>query len=82
MRIKIQIPDTLNDITLEQYQSFIELQEKEKDQMVLGSKMIEIFCKVPYGNIYEFRMSHINKISKKLTSIFEQDTKHLIRHFK
>ena len=82
MRIKIQIPDTLNDITLGQYQNFLELQEKEKDQMLLGSKMIEIFCKVPYGNIYEFRMSHINKISKKLTSIFDQDTKHLIRHFK
>ena len=82
MRIQITIPDTLNDITLEQYQKFLEYQKKEEDQFVLGSKMIEIFCKVPYGNIYEYRMSHINKISKKLTNIFEQDTKHLIRHFK
>tara|TARA_Y100001937_G_C7085500_1_gene315158 strand:- start:11 stop:664 length:654 start_codon:yes stop_codon:yes gene_type:complete len=81
MRIQISIPDNLNDISLEQYQKFIKFQENEKDQMVLGSKMIEIFCKVPYGNIYEYKMTHINKISKKLTQIFEQDTKHLIRHF-
>ena len=64
MRIKINIPDKLGDIKLDQYQKFLEIQENEKDQFVIGSKMIEIFCEVPYGNIIEYRMSHINKISK------------------
>tara|TARA_R100000329_G_scaffold114918_1_gene94445 strand:+ start:11710 stop:12363 length:654 start_codon:yes stop_codon:yes gene_type:complete len=82
MRLKINVPDSLNDITLEQYQKFLKVQEEEEDQFVIGSKMIEIFCDIPYANIIEFRMSHINKISKTLTNIFEQDTKHLIRHFK
>ena len=48
MRVKIHIPDTLNEITLEQYQEYLKIQEQEKDQYVLGSKMIEIFCKVPF----------------------------------
>jgi len=81
MRIKITIPDKLNDITLEQYQEFLKLQENEKDEYILGSKMIEIFCKVPYKNIFEYRVSHINSITKQLTKIFEQETKLLIRHF-
>ena len=81
MRIKINIPDSLNDISLAQYQEFLKVQDKEEDQFLVGSKMIEIFCQVPYANIIEFRMSHINTISKKLTKIFEQETKHLIRHF-
>ena len=82
MRIKINIPDKLGDIKLDQYQKFLEIQENEKDQFVIGSKMIEIFCEVPYGNIIEYRLSHINKISKKLSSIFKQETKKIIKHFK
>tara|TARA_R100001440_G_C2488228_1_gene114581 strand:+ start:42 stop:695 length:654 start_codon:yes stop_codon:yes gene_type:complete len=81
MRIKITIPEKLNDITLEQYQEFLKLQENEKDEYILGSKMIEIFCKVPYKNIFEYRVSHINSITKQLTKIFDQETKLLIRHF-
>jgi len=82
MRIKISVPDTLSDITLGQYQRFLKIQETEKDQLVLGSKMIEIFCNVPYGNMIEYRMSHINRISKKITDIFQEETPNLIRHFK
>ena len=82
MRIKISVPDTMKDITLGEYQSFLKIQENEKDQYVLGSKMIEIFCKVPYGNMIEYRMSHINKLTKKITSIFEEETPDLIKHFK
>ena len=54
MRVKIHIPDTLGEITLEQYQEYLKIQEQEKDQYVLGSKMIEIFCKVPFKNIFEY----------------------------
>jgi hypothetical protein len=82
MRVKIHIPDTLNEITLEQYQEYLKIQEQEKDQYVLGSKMIEIFCKVPFKNIFEYRVSHINRISKTLSDIFNQETKYLVKHFK
>ena len=44
--------------------------------------MIEIFCKVPFKNIFEYRVSHINRISKTLSDIFNQETKYLVRHFK
>jgi hypothetical protein len=82
MRVKIHIPDTLNEITLEQYQEYLKIQDQEKDQYVLGSKMIEIFCKVPFKNIFEYRVSHINRISKTLVDIFNQETKYLVKHFK
>ena len=81
MRIKINVPDKLSDVTLEQYQQFLNIQDKEEDQYIVGSKMIEIFCNVPYGNIIEYRMSHINRISKTLTDLFKQEQKTLIRHF-
>ena len=81
MRIKITIPTDLSEVTLEQYQKYLKLQETVKDEFTLGTQMIQIFCKVPYANLVEFRMSHINRITQQLTKMFSQDNDQLIRHF-
>ena len=47
MKLHLNIPDTLDDITLEDYQKFEKINtEDNQDSIFLMQKMIEIFCKV------------------------------------
>ena len=82
MRIKINVPESLHDITLGQYQEYLEAQEKIDDDYQLGSRMIEIFCNIPVKDVFQFRMSHITSIQKTLIKIFEHKTETLINRFK
>ena len=81
MRIKINVPESLHDITLGQYQEYLEAQEKIDDDYQLGSRMIEIFCNIPVKDVFQFRMSHITSIQKTLIKIFENKTETLINRF-
>ena len=81
MRIKINIPESLHDITLGQYQDYLEAQEKIDDDYQLGSRMIEIFCNISVKDVFQFRMSHITNIQKTLIKIFEHKTESLINRF-
>ena len=48
MKASVTVPN-LSEITLEQYQRFLKVQEINKeDEYVLQLKMIEIFCNVDY----------------------------------
>ncbi len=82
MRIKINIPTKLSEVTLEQYQKYLKEQKKEYTDFEAGSKMIEIFCNIQRADLIEFRMSHINKISTILSEMFAEKNNTLIRHFK
>ena len=45
MKIEINVPDSLNEITLEQYQRFEKLNtEDNQGSTFLLQKMVEIFC--------------------------------------
>ena len=46
MKIDIEVPQGLEDVTLHQYQRFLKVQESTNDDNVIGMKMIEIFCNV------------------------------------
>ncbi len=82
MRIQINVPESLHEITLGQYQEYLEAQEKIDDDYQLGSRMIEIFCNIPVRDVFQFRMSHITSIQKTLIKIFEHKTETLINRFK
>ena len=46
MTIEIQVPNTLNDITLGQYQKFLKISKDQEDSLFLNQKMVEIFFNV------------------------------------
>tara|TARA_R100000742_G_C4235222_1_gene55956 strand:- start:69 stop:749 length:681 start_codon:yes stop_codon:yes gene_type:complete len=70
MKLHLLIPDSLEDITLEQYQKFEKLNTKENQNSVfLMQKMIEIFCDVEFDLTLGMKykdltetVSHINNI--------------------
>lgn len=79
MEVKLNIPTSLNEITLGQYQEFDSLDLKNDADVQL--KMIEIFCKVPSVVVRNMKATDIVEICNIINAMFE--TKHqLINTFK
>lgn len=70
MKLHLNIPDSLYDITLEQYQKYDKINtEENKDSIFLMQKMIEIFCfveldltrSIKYNDLIEI-IDHLNNL--------------------
>ena len=62
MKLEINVPTTLNDITLGQYQKFLKISENNPESNFLDAKMIEIFCGIPLSDSYKLKMSSVTAI--------------------
>ena len=69
MEVKIQIPTTLNEITLGQYQEFSKLDSKKESDVLL--KMVEIFCKVPVEVVRAMKANDIKDICEVINKMFD-----------
>jgi len=75
MKIEINVPDSLSEITLGQYQKFEKLNTKEnKDTTFLLQKMVEIFCGLDLKDVATIKYKSVQEISLHLNKVF--DTKH------
>tara|TARA_R110002012_G_scaffold250161_1_gene427848 strand:- start:1458 stop:2108 length:651 start_codon:yes stop_codon:yes gene_type:complete len=81
MKLKIDIPTSLQDITLRQYKHFLKLQETVNDDRFMHAKMIEIFCKVELDKVMRLKLKDTQEIVSLLSKLFEQKP-NLVRHFK
>ena len=50
MKIEINVPTSLSEITLGQYQKYLKIAEENPDGNFLSAKMIEIFCGIPLSD--------------------------------
>ena len=75
MKVQINVPDSLKDITLEQYQKFEKLNTKEnKDSPFLLQKMIEIFCNLNLKDVSNIKFNSVQEITKHLNKVFDVKT--------
>lgn len=82
MKVNIYIPDSLADITLDQYQRFEKLNtEDNQNSNFLLHKMVEIFCKIDLKNIAKIKFSYVSQIAQDLNNVFNQKSD-LITTFK
>jgi hypothetical protein len=82
MNIEILVPESLDEINLDQYQRFIKLNTKENEgSSFLMQKMIEIFCNLDLKDIAKIKYSSVQTITQKLNHVFSKKTK-LINKFK
>ena len=79
MKIEIQVPTSLNEITLGQYQKFIKIAESNPSGHFLDAKMIEIFCGISLKDSYKLKMSSVTAITDILNSLFEVTPNHVER---
>ena len=75
MKVQIDVPDSLKDITLEQYQKFEKLNtEENKDSTFLLQKMIEIFCNLNLKDVSNIKYNSVQEITKHLNKVFDVKT--------
>jgi hypothetical protein len=69
MELKIIVPTTLKEITLEQYQRFSRL---EGDDDFLGRKALEIFCGVEFATLLEVKYKDVKNILVHVNKALEE----------
>ena len=81
MKVEMYIPDTLNEITLGQYQKYIKYQNDNDDENFLAIKMIEVFCGLRNNTVRDMKAKSINDICKILVDMFNEKPD-LVKQFK
>lgn len=74
MKVDLQVPTSLNDIPLYQYQKFIKTFENADDitEEYAGIKMLEIFCGLKIDEALEVKISDVNKITDKINKALSE----------
>lgn len=78
--MKIQVPTDLNDITLAQYQKYMEANVEGAEEDFLIFKTIEIFCDVDMATVSQFPLEDAQDIAIEINQVLDQ-TKPLQRQF-
>ena len=81
MKIEVIIPSELSEITLDQYQRYLKITEKETDEGFLRSKMLEIFCNIKLTDTLKMKLGDVNAITEILNEMFDSKPK-LVQRFK
>ena len=81
MKIDIKIPETLNEITLYQYQRFEKLIANNEPSEFVNQKTIEIFCNVELKDVARIRIVDVSDILAHLNNLLQQKPK-LTQSFK
>lgn len=79
----LHIPLTLGDISLGQYQKYLNLYDKwdKKDEDYIKVKMLQIFCGLSPENIKDIQLSSFDSIVAHLIELIQSDTP-LVKRFK
>lgn len=74
MKVDLQVPTSLNDIPLYQYQKFIKTFENTDDitEEYAGIKMLEIFCGLKIDEALDVKISDVNKITDKINKALSE----------
>lgn len=72
MKQTITIPENLNDLTLGQYQKFLEVVELNTDELFVHKKMIQIFCNVPLLDVEHMRKSDFDSITETIKGFLDE----------
>ena len=79
MNITINIPESLNEVTLKQYQKWLKIADGKEVDNFLQQKMIEIFCKIPLKSVLQIKAVDITKICQDIISLFNKEPKFIDR---
>ena len=75
MELQINVPTSLNEISLKRYQAFIAMQEKSNDEEFIAQKMIEIFCDITLKDIVKIKLTSLNELIGHFTNLFAEKPK-------
>ena len=79
MAITLNIPESLSEITLGQYQKWVKITEGQEINNFYQQKMIEIFCGADLKDALKMRVKDINELTLELNKLFETKPKFVDR---
>lgn len=80
--VKLIVPDSLEEVTLGQYQQYLESikgLDEEKNAEIINKKLIEAFCGIEYALVDSIPLRDIEKLLEALKMAFERDYDHTLR---
>tara|TARA_R110002020_G_scaffold121663_2_gene276437 strand:- start:2727 stop:3377 length:651 start_codon:yes stop_codon:yes gene_type:complete len=81
MKLKLEVPASLDDVSLRDYKHYLKIQDNNKDDKFLAAKMIEIFCNAPLKQVLRMKLKDTEKICKMLEEVFKSKPV-LVKRFK
>ena len=81
MKVDINIPESLNEITLYQYQKFERLIQNNEASHFVNQKTIEIFCGIELKDVARIRIADIDSLLVHLNTLLQTKPK-LTKTFK
>jgi hypothetical protein len=79
MKQEINVPTSLNEITLEQYQTFMRINDANDSEEFIAQKMVSIFCKIKLSQVLYIRASDVASIVASFTKLLQTDKKLITR---
>jgi len=73
MKVKIKIPEDLSEVTLEQYQYLMEIQNENDDDEFSARKLISVFCKIPLSQVMYIDYSSAADLLAKFNQMFSEE---------
>ena len=75
MKVTLQIPENLNEITLAQYQHWSKITENEEINSFYQQKMVEIFCKASLREVLRMKVTDLEDVTDSLDKMFKVKSK-------
>lgn len=72
MNFKLNIPESLNEVTLSQYQKWIKIIDEEKISTFFQQKMIEIFCSADLKKILQMKVKDVDEVTSNIDNLFNE----------
>lgn len=82
MKLTLNIPESLSEVTLDQYQQWLKVSEDKEMNNFLQQKMIEIFCGVTLKQVMLIKAKDIESIVVQISELFNQKDNKFIDRFK
>jgi len=74
MKVKINVPTSLSDISLDQYQRFLKFDmDDETPNSEVLKNIIEIFCGIDFEDVATFKYADMNQIANDIQEIFHEE---------
>jgi hypothetical protein len=72
MKLEITVPESLKEISLKDYQTFVKVAQSDSDETFIRQKMIQIFCHVPLLAVTKMKHKDFQQISGHLSNIIKE----------
>ena len=71
MKVEIDVPSNLSEVTLNQYQAFARVQDNGDNAEFMRQKIVSIFCKIPLSQVLKIKQTSVDEIADHFEKLFK-----------